>query len=43
MADDKSVAAGKRDTFTWRLNVLSSFGASAPAAPAADAGKAELK
>lgn len=25
MAEDKSVAATKRDTFEWRLNVLSSF------------------
>ena len=25
MAEDKSVAATKRETFEWRLNVLSSF------------------
>jgi hypothetical protein len=25
MSEDKAVAAAKRDTFLWRLNVLSSF------------------
>lgn len=25
MAEDKGVAATKRETFEWRLNVLSSF------------------
>ncbi|KAF8072473.1 Erp29 [Scenedesmus sp. PABB004] len=31
MADDKAVAAGKRETFQWRLNILASFGGSGAA------------
>jgi hypothetical protein len=37
MSDDKAVAAAKRETFQWRLNVLASF-----SAPAAAADKKEL-
>ena len=37
MAEDKAVAATKRETFQWRLNVLASF-SKAPS----DGGKAEL-
>jgi hypothetical protein len=37
MSEDKAVAAAKRETFQWRLNVLASF-----TAPAAAADKGEL-
>jgi hypothetical protein len=38
MAEDKAVAATKRETFQWRLNVLASFSKAAPG----EGGKAEL-
>jgi hypothetical protein len=31
MSEDKAVAAAKRETFHWRLNVLASFTATAAA------------
>jgi hypothetical protein len=31
MSEDKAVAAAKRDTFQWRLNVLASFNGPAAA------------
>lgn len=37
MADDKAVAAAKRETFQWRPNVLGSF-----SGQGGDGGKAEL-
>jgi hypothetical protein len=35
MSEDKAVAAAKRETFQWRLNVLASFAAP----PAAEKGE----